>query len=193
MSRGGRGAGRGGRGGFTPAPRVPYSNGDSVPTPATFTASAAALESTAPVTATATPGLSVPTWGSSVPKWGPSGNTAPVVAPAAVKEVEGASSEWGAATEHSTTATVGWGDEVPDEQTETNGNEDHEIERPETPLASAPIPVEVPVVAEDDGWGGEAEPVVSSGWGEEEIVEAPKPRSKIIAPGSKMSWAQIAR
>lgn len=139
--------------------RAPYSNGDSQPTPDAF----AAIPS---------PPLSVPAWGPSAPKWGPDGS---IAAPAVESIASAAASDWGNATEVSTTATIGWGDEVPDET-----GKGEEIDRPETPIARAVL---------NDGWGDAATPEVES------VVESAKLRqpSKIVVPGSKISWAQITR
>ena len=104
-----RGAPRGARGGLFPQQaRSPYSNGDSNgTTPSSFLPDSAQLV--------------VPTWGAAAkstvaPGWGD-------VAP----ETATPSSEWGAATETSTTATVGWGEETP---ADSNGSAE---ERPLTP------------------------------------------------------------
>lgn len=68
----------------------------------------------------------------------------------AVNAIPATSSEWGAPTEGSTTATLGWGDEVP---------EGVSVDRPQTPGVTVVV----------------------------------KPISKIIAPGAKMSWAQVTK
>lgn len=74
-----------------------------------------------------------------------------------------ASSDWGAPTETSTTATQGWGDEP----VKSNGDAAQDASEPAATTA----------VGAGDGWA----------------APKPKPASKIIAPGAKMSWAQIAR
>lgn len=196
MPRGGRGVARGGRGGFVApapaAPRVPYTNGDSEPTPSSYVSPAAPIS--APVAAVNNaPALTVPTWGSSAPKWAAVAAAAPVVvsppAASAKEVVETASSEWEAATEHSTTATLGWGDEAATESS-TNGND---LERPQTPIAVSPPAVE----ATSSGWGAETSAAAADSatpsWSGEASLPKLRHTSKIIAPGSKMSWAQIAR
>lgn len=74
--------------------------------------------------------------------------------------------DWAPVTEVSTPATTGWGQE----SSPTNGSEERSV-APATP---------------DAGWGGESTPAT---------VAAPKARvaTKTIAPGSKVSWASIAR
>ena len=149
-ARGGRGVARGGRGGIAPAaPRAPYTNDDSNgSTPASFVTPPAWGAEPVASTSTAAPSA-----------WGDLAASTSVATPA---------SEWGAATEASTTATVDWGDESP-----PAANGAAASERPETPAATAPA-------ARGDGWGAVA-PVKA------------KPVSKTIAPGSKMSWAQVTK
>ena len=76
-----------------------------------------------------------------MPKWGPSAAASSTPAAAAEStESNAATSDWGNATETaSTTATAGWGDEVP-AKSASEGSD-----RPETPVAKHP-----------DGWAAPA-------------------------------------
>lgn len=179
-TRGGRGGSRGGgagRGGFVGAGRggavrTPSSSGAATPTPAATTtngSSAAGGSTSTPASFITPPPPSAPL--PTVPAWGPAKTVAAPVAPVAPTVVESP-----APAESSSAATGGWGKKEEEVKPTTNGLGD-EIDQ-------------IAEVATKE-WEEEAE--LEDKKAVEPVVVVEKKKSAIVKPGSKMSWAQIAR